>query len=67
MKKQKFNVVTDGQWGSCGKGLIATALAYKYQPDIISTTNMANAGHTAVNEHGDAFIAKAVPSGSAIN
>jgi adenylosuccinate synthase len=67
MKKQKFNVVTDGQWGSCGKGLIATALAYKHQPNIISTTNMANAGHTAVNDQGDAFIAKAVPSGSAIN
>lgn len=67
MQKSKFNVVTDGQWGSCGKGLIATALAYKYQPQLISTTNMANAGHTAVNDAGDAFIAKAVPSCSAIN
>jgi len=63
----KFNVVTDGQWGSCGKGLIATALAYRYQPQIISTTNMANAGHTAVNDQGDAFVAKAVPSCAAIN
>ena len=63
----KFNVVTDGAWGSCGKGLIATALADKYRPDIISTTNMANAGHTAVNENGEAFIAKAIPSGAALN
>ena len=63
----KFNVVTDGSWGSCGKGLIATALADKYRPEIISTTNMANAGHTAVNEDGRAFIAKAIPSGSALN
>lgn len=67
MQKSKFNVVTDGQWGSCGKGLIATALAYRYQPQIISTTNMANAGHTAVNDQGDAFVAKAVPSCAAIN
>jgi adenylosuccinate synthase len=58
----KFNVVTDGQWGSCGKGLISTALADRHRPEMISTTNMANAGHTAINENGEAFIAKAVPS-----
>jgi len=62
----KFNVVTDGQWGSCGKGLIATALADKYRPQMISTTNMANAGHTSINENGEAFIAKAIPSCSAL-
>lgn len=64
MIRGAFNVVTDGQWGSCGKGLIATALADKHRPYMISTTNMANAGHTAVNEKGEAFVAKAVPSGS---
>jgi adenylosuccinate synthase len=67
MQTSKFNVVTDGQWGSCGKGLIATAVADKFRPEIISTTNMANAGHTAVNEDGREFIAKAIPSGSALN
>ena len=67
MRISKFNVVTDGQWGSCGKGLIATALADKYRPEIISTTNMANAGHTAVDDDGQVFIAKAIPSGSALN
>ena len=67
MQNAKFNVVTDGQWGSCGKGLIATAVADKFRPEIISTTNMANAGHTAVNEDGREFIAKAIPSGSALN
>jgi adenylosuccinate synthase len=67
MLRSKFNVVTDGQWGSCGKGLISTALAYKFLPEMISTTNMANAGHTAVNDLGEAFVAKAVPSCSAIN
>jgi adenylosuccinate synthase/intein/homing endonuclease len=45
MQPRKFNIVTDGAWGSCGKGLITTALAWKHRPQIISTTNMANAGH----------------------
>ncbi len=62
MQPRKFNVVTDAQWGSCGKGLITTALALKHRPEIISTTNMANAGHTAVFSDGRAFIAKALPS-----
>lgn len=66
MLQGKFNAVVDGQWGSCGKGLIATALADRYRPEIISTTNMANAGHTAVSENGEAFIAKAIPSGAAL-
>lgn len=62
MQARKFNVVTDGAWGSCGKGLITTFLASKYRPGILSTTNMANAGHTAVNDDGYKFIAKALPS-----
>lgn len=66
MRTGSFNVVTDGQWGSCGKGLITTALANKYCPKIISTTNMANAGHTAVWEDGQKFIAKALPSATAL-
>lgn len=64
MQPRKFNVVTDGQFGSTGKGLIASALAAKYRPNIISTTNYSNAGHTAVNTDGRAFIAKALPSPS---
>ena len=64
MQSGKFNIVTDGQWGSCGKGLIATSLAYTHRPEIISTTNMSNAGHTAVNVDGEAFVAKALPSGT---
>lgn len=66
MLSRKFNVVTDGAWGSCGKGLIATALADKHRPEIISTTNMANAGHTAVDSDGKKFIAKAVPSAAVL-
>lgn len=67
MQKGKFNVVTDGSWGSCGKGLITTALAYRNKPEIISTTNMANAGHTAVWHDGQKFIAKALPSATALS
>lgn len=66
MQTGKFNVVTDGSWGSCGKGLITTALAAKYRPEFISTTNMANAGHTAVWHDGQKFIAKALPSATAL-
>lgn len=66
MKLHHFNVVTDGQWGSCGKGLITTALAAKYRPELLSTTNMANAGHTCVWSDGKKFIAKALPSASVL-
>lgn len=62
MQTGRLNIVTDGQHGSTGKGAIATALAYKYKPAVLSTTNMANAGHSAVNQHGDKFVAKALPS-----
>lgn len=64
MQRGKFNVVTDGQFGSCGKGAIASALAAKYRPEILTTTNGPGAGHTAVNTDGTAFVAKAIPSPS---
>lgn len=63
----KFNVVTDGQWGSCGKGLISSFLANKFRPELLSTTNMSNAGHTAVNVDGEVFVAKALPASSVLN
>ena len=62
MQTGKFNVVTDGQHGSTGKGLISAALASVYFPDILSTTNLPNAGHTAVSNTGAKFIAKALPA-----
>lgn len=67
MQPRKFNVVTDGAWGSCGKGLIASALAWKYRPEILSNTNFPNAGHTAVFTDGRAFVSKAVPSPAVLN
>lgn len=67
MRTGKFNVVTDAQWGSCGKGAITTYLAWRYRPQFLSTTNMANAGHTAVDRDGRTFIAKALPSAAILN
>lgn len=64
MQSGKFNVCIDGMWGSTGKGLIASYLAWAHQPDVLSTTNMANAGHTAVFTDGQRFVAKALPSPS---
>lgn len=64
MHSGKLNIVTDGQFGSTGKGLVSSYLAAKHRPRFLSNTNMANAGHTAVNTDGTPFIAKALPSAS---
>jgi len=61
MQFGKFNIVVDGQWGSCGKGLIASYLAQKHKVDVASTNNLPNAGHTAVLEDGETFISKILP------
>lgn len=62
MRSGHFNVVTDGAWGSCGKGLISSFLAFTHRPQVITTTNMANAGHVAVNVDGTSFTGKALPA-----
>lgn len=61
MQFGKFNVVVDGQWGSCGKGLIASYLAQKHGVEVASTNNLPNAGHTAVLEDGSKFVSKILP------
>lgn len=66
MKTAKFNIVTDGMWGSTGKGLICSALAFHHKPDFVTNTNMANAGHTVVDNDGKSFVAKALPSGAVL-
>ncbi len=67
MQAGKLNIVTDGQHGSVAKGAITTYLAWKHRPEILSTTSMANAGHTAVNFDGESFVAKALPSAAILN
>ena len=67
MVPRKCNLIVDGGWGSCGKGLITSYLAWKYRPDILSTTNMANAGHTVVDTDGESWVAKALPSAAILH
>jgi len=70
MQAGKFNLVIDGQWGSTGKGNIATFLAWKYGVKCASTTNLPNAGHTAIcNVNGKEykFISKVIPASCILN
>lgn len=67
MQTGKFNIVVDGQHGSTGKGLINSFLAWQHFPQIISCTNMPNAGHTAILPDGKKFIAKVLPSSAILN
>jgi adenylosuccinate synthase len=67
MKLGKFNAVVDGQWGSCGKGLIAGYLGQRYGVEVASTNNLPNAGHTVVLEDETRFISKILPVTSYLN
>lgn len=67
MQQGKFNWVGDGQHGSTGKGLINSYLAWKHRPEVVSTTSMPNAGHTAILPDGTKFVAKALPSSALLN
>tara|TARA_R100001244_G_scaffold25113_4_gene25682 strand:- start:118620 stop:119747 length:1128 start_codon:yes stop_codon:yes gene_type:complete len=67
MQRSKVNFIVDGQWGSCGKGLIAGYLAEKHKVNVCSTNNMPNAGHTMVLEDGTKFISKILPVTAFLN
>ena len=67
MQFGKFNVVVDGQWGSCGKGLIGSYLAEKYGVSAASTNNLPNAGHTSVLSNGSKFVSKILPVSTFLN
>lgn len=70
MESNKVNFVVDGQWGSCGKGLIAGYLAQRYDVGVASTNNLPNAGHTVIldAEHGHSkFISKILPCSAFLN
>jgi adenylosuccinate synthase len=58
-----LHVVTDLQFGSCGKGLFAGFLAKQVMPDTIVTAWAPNAGHTFIDEGGNKFVNIALPSG----
>ena len=72
----KVNFVVDGQWGSCGKGLIAGFLAKHHEVSMASTNNMPNAGHTIVigadqgpeqKIEGSKFVSKILPVSGFMN
>lgn len=61
----KTDLIIDLQYGSTGKGLFAGYLAStsgKY--DVAISANMPNAGHTFIDERGQKFIFKVLPSAS---
>lgn len=58
-----LHVIVDMQFGSCGKGLFAGYLARKVNPDTIITAWAPNAGHTFVDEFGNAMVNIALPNG----
>lgn len=61
------DMLIDLQYGSTGKGLVASYLSYKSAKevpyDIVVSANMPNAGHTAYDMDGSKFVHKVLPSG----
>lgn len=55
-KNGKVTIITDLQFGSTGKGLIAGYLAKRDRPDTLVTTWMPNAGHTFIDADGTKYI-----------
>ena len=66
MQSGKINLIVDGTHGSSGKGKIATYLADRDRPEVLLSTNMPNAGHTAV-EGQVKFISKVLPTPAILN
>jgi adenylosuccinate synthase len=61
------DMIIDLQYGSTGKGLVASYLSYKSAEtvpyDVVVSANMPNAGHTAYDMDGSKFVHKILPSG----
>lgn len=61
---KKAYIIMDGQWGSCGKGLIAGKLALDRMPDGVVCNFGPNAGHTFIHEFSETNImTQQLPSG----
>lgn len=58
-----ITLITDLQYGSTGKGLIAGYLAETGKPDVVVNCNMPNAGHTYIDSRGLEMIFKVLPNG----
>lgn len=62
----KTYMIIDGQWGSCGKGLIAGKLAIDRNPDAAVCNFGSNAGHTFIHNNIE-IITRQIPIAAAIN
>lgn len=58
-----LSIITDLQFGSTGKGLLAGWLAKRICPDTIITAWSPNAGHTFIDKDGNKFVNTALPNG----
>lgn len=60
---RELHVITDLQYGSTGKGLLAGYLAKKLNPDTLVCAFSPNAGHTFIDGDGVKYINTAIPNG----
>lgn len=59
----KAYIIMDGQWGSCGKGLLSGVLALEKKPDAVVCNFGPNAGHTFIDEVGNKIMTQQLPIG----
>lgn len=55
-------LILDGQWGSCGKGLLAGKLAIDRNPDLAVCNFGPNAGHTFITAAGEQVLTRQIPT-----
>lgn len=59
--KRGVNIVLDGQWGSTGKGKLCGLLGTE-KPNAVVSSFGPNAGHTYIDDDGNSFVFKGIPS-----
>jgi len=62
MQQGKINIVLDGQWGSTGKGKVASYLALRDSPDVAVCNFATNAGHWFRSRKLGDFLVQQLPS-----
>ena len=66
LKPGKLNIIIDGQFGSTGKGLVASYLGFHNHVDIAITNASTNAGHTFYLD-GKKHVTKHLPVSGVLN
>lgn len=62
----KLNIIIDGQFGSTGKGLLASYIGWNYDIDLAITNASPNAGHTFYLD-GNAYVTRHLPVTGVMN